>query len=73
MMARASLRNKVWEFAQSLGKTFMFPVSLMAFMGLLLGVGSSITSPSTIDNFPFPGIQIISATLMDEWREVANC
>ena len=20
-----------------------------------------------------PGIQIISATLMDEWREVANC
>lgn len=55
MMARASLRNKVWEFAQSLGKTFMFPVSLMAFMGLLLGVGSSITSPSTIDNFPFLG------------------
>ncbi len=39
MMARASLRNKVWEFAQSLGKTFMFPVSLMAFMGLLLGGG----------------------------------
>ncbi|WP_234898497.1 PTS transporter subunit EIIC [Aeromonas veronii] len=33
----------------------MFPVSLMAFMGLLLGVGSSITSPSTIDNFPFLG------------------
>ncbi|MFQ1947821.1 hypothetical protein ACK35A_20620 [Aeromonas veronii] len=21
----------------------------------------------------YPGIQIISATLMDEWREVANC
>ncbi|MCU7795228.1 hypothetical protein NRL09_01610 [Aeromonas caviae] len=23
--------------------------------------------------FAKPGIQIISATLMDEWREVANC
>lgn len=24
-------------------------------------------------NISHPGIQIISATLMDEWREVANC
>lgn len=38
-----------------LGKTFMFPVSLLAFMDLLLGVGSSITSPSTIQNFSFLG------------------
>ncbi len=31
----------------------MFPVSLLAFMGLLLGIGSSVTSPSTIKVFPF--------------------
>ncbi|BDS31064.1 restriction endonuclease subunit S [Aeromonas caviae] len=28
---------------------------------------------STIKELPIAGIQIISATLMDEWREVANC
>ncbi|AYN27776.1 PTS maltose transporter subunit IICB [Buttiauxella sp. 3AFRM03] len=50
-----SFKSSLWEFFQSLGKTFMFPVSLLAFMGLLLGVGSSVTSPSTIKSFPFLG------------------
>ena len=30
-----------WEFFQGLGKTFMLPVALLAFMGILLGLGSS--------------------------------
>ncbi|MGU5731466.1 hypothetical protein ACV1DR_21610 [Aeromonas jandaei] len=41
---------------------------------------SAVGSPSNLDSKPLmkalfgvPGIQIISATLMDEWREVANC
>lgn len=42
-----------WEFFQGLGKTFMLPVSLLAFMGLFLGIGSSFSSPSTIETFPF--------------------
>lgn len=41
------------EFFQGLGKTFMLPVALLAFMGLMLGIGSSFSSPSTIDKFPF--------------------
>lgn len=53
MTQEKSFKSRIWEFFQSLGKTFMFPVSLLAFMGLLLGVGSSITSPSTIKSFPF--------------------
>ncbi|MGV8956222.1 maltose/glucose-specific PTS transporter subunit IIBC [Lactococcus lactis] len=40
-------------FFQELGKTFMLPVALMAFMGLLLGLGSAFSSPSTIDSLPF--------------------
>lgn len=40
----------------------MFPVSLLAFMGLLLGVGSSITSPSTIKSFPFLGNELVQLT-----------
>lgn len=31
----------------------MLPVALLAFMGLMLGIGSSFSSPSTIDKFPF--------------------
>ena len=46
MTQEKSFKSKAWEFFQSLGKTFMFPVSLLAFMGLLLGIGSSVTSPS---------------------------
>ncbi|CRH21359.1 hypothetical protein BN1423_1490011 [Carnobacterium maltaromaticum] len=34
-----------WEFFQGLGKTFMLPVALLAFMGLLLGIGSSFLAP----------------------------
>jgi len=42
----------VWEFFQGLGKTFMLPVSLLAFMGLLLGLGSSVTSRAMIEAIP---------------------
>ncbi|TBM24686.1 maltose/glucose-specific PTS transporter subunit IIBC [Hafnia paralvei] len=57
-----SFKSRLWEFFQSLGKTFMFPVSLLAFMGLLLGIGSSITSPSTIKSFPFLGNELVQLT-----------
>ena len=43
------------EIFQGLGKTFMLPVALLAFMGLFLGIGSSFSSSSTIDVFPFLG------------------
>lgn len=53
MTQEKSFKSRIWEFFQSLGKTFMFPVSLLAFMGLLLGVGSSITSPLQLKAFHF--------------------
>ncbi|HHU0691655.1 maltose/glucose-specific PTS transporter subunit IIBC [Citrobacter sp. Marseille-Q3906] len=62
MTQEKSFKSRVWEFFQSLGKTFMFPVSLLAFMGLLLGIGSSITSPSTIKSFPFLGGELTQLT-----------
>ncbi|UQS81973.1 maltose/glucose-specific PTS transporter subunit IIBC [Bombilactobacillus folatiphilus] len=48
-------REKVtaWEFFQGLGKTFMLPVSLLAFMGLFLGIGSAFSSPSMLKLLPF--------------------
>src|SRR5699024_3491829 len=55
--------SKGWEFFQGLGKTFMLPVTLLAFMGLLLGIGSSFTSPTTIETFPFLDYEIIQVSL----------
>lgn len=43
------------EFLQGLGKTFMLPVALLAFMGLFLGLGSAFTSGPTVEAFPFLG------------------
>ncbi|MCA5013648.1 MULTISPECIES: maltose/glucose-specific PTS transporter subunit IIBC [unclassified Enterococcus] len=50
-----------WEFFQGIGKTFMLPVALLAFMGLILGIGSSFSSPSTLELLPFldqPWLQV---------------
>lgn len=50
------------EIFQGLGKTFMLPVALLAFMGLFLGIGSAFSSDATIDAFSFlgaPWLQVI--------------
>ncbi|MDP8162938.1 maltose/glucose-specific PTS transporter subunit IIBC [Pasteurella skyensis] len=54
-------KNKLsaWEFFQSLGKTFMLPVALLAAMGILLGIGAAFTGKTTISMFPFLGTPIL--------------
>jgi PTS system maltose and glucose-specific IIC component len=42
-----------WEFLQGLGKTFMLPVALLAFCGIMLGVGSSFGSSTVQKQLPF--------------------
>lgn len=48
-------KNKVtfWEFFQSLGKTFMLPVALLSFCGIMLGIGSSLASQEVREVLPF--------------------
>lgn len=46
-------KTTIWEFLQSLGKTFMLPVALLAFSGILLGVGSSLSSNAIREALPF--------------------
>ena len=41
-----------WEFLQGLGKTFMLPVALLAFCGIFLGIGSSLSSEAVADTLP---------------------
>ncbi|MEU5837582.1 maltose/glucose-specific PTS transporter subunit IIBC [Streptomyces diacarni] len=55
-MDSTSLRKSkaaAWEFLQGLGKTFMLPVALLAFCGIILGVGSSLSSDAVTDNLTF--------------------
>ena len=54
-MAVKKKKATFWEFFQGLGKTFMLPVALLAFMGILLGLGSSFSSESMIETVPFLG------------------
>lgn len=61
MSQKKSLKSRLWAFFQGIGKTFMLPVALLAFMGLMLGLGSSFTSPTTIETFPFLGNDILQA------------
>ena len=61
-MAVKKKKATFWEFFQGLGKTFMLPVALLAFMGILLGLGSSFSSESMIETVPFlgkPAVKII--------------
>ncbi|MGM9903338.1 PTS maltose transporter subunit IICB [Enterococcus hirae] len=50
------------EIFQGLGKTFMLPVALLAFMGLFLGVGSAFSSESAIEVLPFLGASWLQVT-----------
>ncbi|MBG9981083.1 PTS maltose transporter subunit IICB [Facklamia sp. DSM 111018] len=51
-MDRMNKKSSKMEFLQGLGKTFMLPVALLAFMGLLLGIGSSFASPAVREQIP---------------------
>jgi phosphotransferase system glucose/maltose/N-acetylglucosamine-specific IIC component len=53
MTAKAAQKISLWEFFQQLGKTFMLPVALLSFCGIMLGIGSSLSSKDVIPD-PVP-------------------
>lgn len=57
----ASKKQKVtlWEFFQSLGKTFMLPVALLSFCGIMLGIGSSLSSHDVVTLLPALGNPVL--------------
>ncbi len=38
MTAKTAPKVTLWEFFQQLGKTFMLPVALLSFCGIMLGL-----------------------------------
>lgn len=54
------LHTRALGFLQELGKTFMFPVSTLAAMGILVGLGSSLTSSMMMERIPFLQNEIVN-------------
>lgn len=52
MAANTAQKVTAWEFFQNLGKTFMLPVALLSFSGIMLGIGSSLSSSHVIELLP---------------------
>ncbi len=59
MPASKKQRVTLWEFFQSLGKTFMLPVALLSFCGIMMGIGSSLSSHDVTTLLPALGNPIL--------------
>lgn len=77
MTAKAAQKISLWEFFQQLGKTFMLPVALLSFCGIMLGIGSSLSSKDVITLIPFLGAPVLQAifiwrllSLLTKWLDV---
>ena len=45
------MKEKVFGVLQRVGRSFMLPIALLPVAGLLLGVGSSFTNPTTLETY----------------------
>ena len=77
MTAKAAQKISLWECFQQLGKTFMLPVALLSFCGIMLGIGSSLSSKDVITLIPFLGAPVLQAifiwrllSLLTKWLDV---
>lgn len=50
------MKDKIFEVLQRVGRSFMLPIALLPVAGLLLGIGSSFTNPTTLEAYHLTGI-----------------
>ena len=50
------MKSKIFGVLQRVGRSFMLPIALLPVAGLLLGIGSSFTNPTTIATYKLGGI-----------------
>lgn len=50
------MKDKIFGVLQRVGRSFMLPIALLPVAGLLLGIGSSFTNPTTIETYNLSGI-----------------
>lgn len=50
------MKDKIFGVLQRVGRSFMLPIALLPIAGLLLGIGSSFTNPTTIATYRLDGV-----------------
>ncbi|MBQ7898006.1 MAG: PTS transporter subunit EIIC [Clostridia bacterium] len=50
------MKDKIFSVLQRVGRSFMLPIALLPVAGLLLGIGSSFTNPTTLEEYNLTGI-----------------
>lgn len=50
------MKDKIFGVLQRVGRSFMLPIALLPIAGLLLGIGSLFTNPTTIETYRLSGI-----------------
>lgn len=50
------MKDRIFGVLQRVGRSFMLPIALLPIAGLLLGIGSSFTNPTTIETYRLSGI-----------------
>lgn len=50
------MKDKIFGVLQRVGRSFMLPIALLPVAGLLLGIGSSFTNPTTLETYHLTGI-----------------
>jgi len=48
---RFNMKDKIFGVLQRVGRSFMLPIALLPVAGLLLGIGSSFTNPTTLETY----------------------
>ena len=64
MTAKTASKITLWEFFQQLGKTFMLPVALLSFCGIMLGIGSSLSSHDVLTLLPWLDVPLLQAVFI---------
>lgn len=50
------MKDKVFGVLQRVGRSFMLPIALLPIAGLLLGIGSFFTNPTTLEAYNLAGV-----------------
>lgn len=50
------MKDKIFGVLQRVGRSFMLPIALLPVAGLLLGIGSSFTNPTTLEAYGLTGL-----------------
>ena len=53
---KGRVKDKIFGVLQRVGRSFMLPIAILPVAGLLLGIGSSFTNPTTLETYNLTGI-----------------